>query len=983
MIVPVPGSTQAEIVLDAVDSEVVAQRMQASGVDLHAAQELGSLARMSLLALRRHLAVGPALHRPVWATGPVSETLRRSLLLSGWNESREGDRRIVERFVGCPYGEVTEALSCLDPGDAPMIATGDLWHVVSSADMWMLLGDQLSRSDIAAFSEVAHDVLTDPDPLWELTGDDRMRAQVEGVRANYSSQLKQGVATTLALLGSSPPVLRGDVAAASDAARGIVWRVLRSADSDATPKTWAAVSEVLPLLAEAAPETVLEGLRTCLSGPHGFALAMFTDGGSNEFGFLPSSPHLRILNALEVLAWSPRHLMAVVDLLASLAEIDPGGRYSNRPAGSLAAIVCPWKPYTSASADDRLAAVRMLRRSHGSVAWPIMLSMLPGSRNMQMPENRPRYRDWKQADSVVTQAEYARMVTSIAEMILEDVGRGADRWVDLLEHIADLPEEMCCRALADLNRLADTHLDEAFRSRVWPKLRALVTHHREHSDANWAYSETELAPFDQVLDRLRPAEPAISYGDLFSSGLTFVDGVGAVDGWEAFQEAVGKRQAEAVKAILCDGEVGAVLEFAKSVDQPHRVGFALAGLDATMDIDILMVMDTAPEAVTQVALGYFARRFAALGWEGIDRLVAEHDLSPRVVADLYRAPPPVELPWARVDALGTEVATEYWARASYYDIGIPEELSQLLEVSRRLREAGRIDLARTLLVARCKIHAPHPEFAEEAAAYLEQWIQHPLPEPEHAGMTGWELTTLLKVLDRHREDLGTGRVAAIEWQYHPVLHHYPGFSSPNLYREMVRDPDLFAWMIELAYKPANASSGDQPPQSEAQRLMVLNAFDVMHSWPSSQVAPGLDDEGRVDEELLNGWVDRSRERLTEIDRADVGGTMIGTALAASPADPNGEWPGVAVRDLIERLRSDDVDNGLYMAIRNQRGFTSRSPTAGGDQERELVENYSEKSRRFKEWPRTAAIFASLAQSYEHEAAIHDREAEARRRGLPL
>ena len=79
--------------------------MQASGVDLHAAQELGSLARMSLLALRRHLAVGPALHRPVWATGPVSETLRRSLLLSGWNESREGDRRIVERFVGCPYGE--------------------------------------------------------------------------------------------------------------------------------------------------------------------------------------------------------------------------------------------------------------------------------------------------------------------------------------------------------------------------------------------------------------------------------------------------------------------------------------------------------------------------------------------------------------------------------------------------------------------------------------------------------------------------------------------------------------------------------------------------------------------------------------------------------------------------------------------------------------------------------------------------------------
>ena len=983
MIVPVPGSTQAECVLDAVDSEVVAQRIQASGVDLHAAQELGSLARMSLLALRRHLAVDPARHRPIWATGPVSKTLRRSLLLSGWNESREGDRQIVERFAGCPYGEVTEALSRFDPGDSPMIATGELWHVVSSADMWMLLGDQLSRNDTTAFGEVAHEVLTVPDPLWELTGDELLRAQVEGVRARYSSQLKQGVATTLALLGSNPPVLRGDAAPASDAAPGIVWRVLRSAESDATPKTWATVSEVLPLLAEAAPETVLEGLRTCLSGPHAFARAMFTDGGFDEFGFLPSSPHLRILNALEVLAWSPDHLMAVVDVLAGLAEIDPGGRYSNRPAGSLASIVCPWKPYTSASADDRLAAIRMLRRSHSHAAWLLMLSMLPRGRGMQMPEKRPRYRDWKQVEPVVSRGEYAHMVMSVAEMLVEDVGEDPGRWVDLVEHVTGLPEEIRCRATTALDLLAGAGPDEAFKSTVWPRLRALVTRHRQYSDAHWSFSETELASFDHVLERLRPAEPAISFGDLFSSSLRFIDGVGAVDGWDAFQKALEPRQTEAVEEIMSEGGVESVLEFAEAVAQPHRVGIALARSDSTLDIDLLEAMEAAPEAVTQVAVGYFGHRFVACGWEGIDRLLADHDLSARVTADLLRAPPPVELPWTRVDALGSEVAAEYWARANYYDIGIPEELSQMLEVSRRLREAGRIDLARTLLVARSEIHAPHLEFAEEVAAYLEQWIQHPSLAPEHTGTTGWELTTLLKVLDGHREDLGTGRVAGIEWQYHPILHHDPDFSAPNLYRELARDPDLFAWLVELAYKPANAAPGDRPPLSETQRLMALNAYGVTHSWPASHFAPGLDDEGRVDAELLNEWVDSARDRLAEIDRSDVGDTMIGTALAASPADPNGEWPGIAVRDVIERLRSDDVDSGLSIAVHNKRGFTSRSPTSGGAQERELAEGYRQQIRRFREWPRTAAIFAGLARSYEHEAGIHDREAEARRRGLPL
>ena len=249
-------------------------------------------------------------------------------------------------------------------------------------------------------------------------------------------------------------------------------------------------------------------------------------------------------------------------------------------------------------------------------------------------------------------------------------------------------------------------------------------------------------------------------------------------------------------------------------------------------------------------------------------------------------------------------------------------------------------------------------------------------------MTAWELTTLLKVLDRHRESLGPGRVAGIEWQYHPILHHDPEYSAPNLYREMTRDPDLFVWLVELAYKPANASPGDQPPKNEAQRLMAVTAFDVLQSWPASNFAPGLGDEGPLHAELLNDWINRARERLAEIDRANIGDTMIGTALAASPGDPNEDWPGIAVRDLLERLQSDDVDSGLFTALRNERGVTSRSPTEGGEQERRLAASYREQSRRFSDWPRTAAIFTGLARSYEHEAGIHDREAEARRRGLP-
>ena len=157
---------------------------------------------------------------------------------------------------------------------------------------------------------------------------------------------------------------------------------------------------------------------------------------------------------------------------------------------------------------------------------------------------------------------------------------------------------------------------------------------------------------------------------------------------------------------------------------------------------------------------------------------------------------------------------------------------------------------------------------------------------------------------------------------------------------------------------------------------------MLRDWPASQFTPGVDNEDKLDAVSLNEWVDRTREKLAAVDRADIGDEMIGTALASSPADVNGEWPGEAVRNLLERLQSNNVEQGLNIAVHNQRGVTTRSPTDGGKQERQLADSYREQSRRYEQWPRTAAIFSRLASSYEHEGGVLDRQAEISRRGLP-
>lgn len=126
-----------------------------------------------------------------------ARTVRRCVLLNRWDAACEGDRAALERFVGCSYVEATEALSSLDSGEAPMVLTGELWHVVSPEDAWSLVSGHLTRDDIESFAEIAHEVLTEPDPFDGMSAGERMLARYEATRETYSRQLRHGVAATL------------------------------------------------------------------------------------------------------------------------------------------------------------------------------------------------------------------------------------------------------------------------------------------------------------------------------------------------------------------------------------------------------------------------------------------------------------------------------------------------------------------------------------------------------------------------------------------------------------------------------------------------------------------------------------------------------------------------------------------------------------------------------------------------------------------
>lgn len=165
---------------------------------------------------------------------------------------------------------------------------------------------------------------------------------------------------------------------------------------------------------------------------------------------------------------------------------------------------------------------------------------------------------------------------------------------------------------------------------------------------------------------------------------------------------------------------------------------------------------------------------------------------------------------------------------------------------------------------------------------------------------------------------------------------------------------------------------------EQLRALASRAFEVLHSW---RTCPGIGPDAYVDLALLSGWVSAARSRLTEDARLGPGDSEIGKILAYAPADVDTMFPPRAVRDLLEDVRSDALEEGLTLGVPNKRGVTSRRLLDGGKQEWDLAAQLRVQEEAATPWPRTRKLLRMLAEQYERDARREDEESERRRRGM--
>jgi transcriptional regulator with XRE-family HTH domain len=919
----------------------------------------------SLTVLRRLMPSAPGYKTPEWATAKNTRHMIPALLTGAWDEGKAADKRVLESLSGLSYADLAKELtSILQGADSPLRKIGSAWKIASPRDAWFRLAGLLTAADLEKFDGLAADVLGSADPRFNLEPDERWRADLSGEDATYSGLIRTGMAEVLVLIsvfGSRASAVPN----ASLHSDRVVKRLLGKADAE----RWWSLHRQLRVIAEASPDEFLNAVDKSLAQNDPPIMKLFAEG-TDFFGGGGEYPHL--LWALEILAWSPDYLARVTDILAKLTKLDPGGRYSNRPRNTFQQIYRLWYPQTSATLDQRNLVLKRLRKTHPDTSWKLLLNLYPKSHDMAMDSPVPRWRDFSVSDP--ERAAYAVVIRGaqvIGGWLLEDVGTDAHRWQDLIERLSDFAPDLRKNAMQQLAATAPKMEDDADRAVMQQALRKLLNHHRQFPTAGWVLPKEELQNIEAVYSLFEPKNDLLKIKWLFDHQQPPILHPHEGHRWEANSNASDEVRRKAIADLITTDGVKAVLCLYQMARLPGLVGRAYAQANQAADFpsEFIDALKTEDDVHWTFAHGgivtYLQMRGEEWGDKLLDRALKEKwgDLA---VERLLLSLPKNKHFMRRAAEIGGDIETSYWTKLGIFEIRAdpssrPRVIERLLEV-KRARQAVQFagehiaDIPSGLLVrvlTEAVSDSPVGEDGNESTMF-----QH-------------YVTTIFEKLDND-SSVAQADIARLEWAYLRLLE-YSNRTPKALPKLLATSPDFFLEVLSIAYRAENEKGLDEAASDyELKASMAAQAWTLLHSWKH---VPGSSN-GKVNGAELESWVRAARILCENAGRAAIGDQIIGQVLSHSPADDDGTWPCLPVRELIEITRSNDLEIGIQTGVINKRGVTTRLPTDGGAQERDLAKLYRRWSENTRlEFPRTSAMLAKIAKHYEWDAEFHDNDAD--------
>lgn len=887
---------------------------------------------------------------PEWAQRTPGGDFAISAMIGSWNENSAADKAAIEVVVGKTYGEwVSLIRSAASKPSTPLVFRDGKWKLISRYQGWYALGDRLSDDHLDRFQKIAIELFSQKDPKFEMDKDDRYAAQIYGKVLPHSASLRNGLADTIALLGSHSGALTG---CSSNKAELVANTIVRSLLKDADWQLWATLNDVLPLLAEAAPKEFLSAIEIELTkNPCAFD-SLFKQEGN---GITGGNYTTGILWGLETLAWEPNFLLPVTLCLGHMAARDPGGQWANRPANSLRHIFLSWLPQTVAPTDKRFAAVRALLKEIPEVGWKLLLDLLPDTHSSSSHSRKPAWRssipdDWKHG---VSNREYWIQIKAYAEIAVEAAKGKSSRIVQLIEHIEGLPRPLHEAFLAYLSSEEFLGNTDEGRIDVWNALMRIVGKHRKFSDANWAFPREAVDKIAAVADAMKPTAASDLYTRLFSNHS--FDLLETKGNYDDQMKSIEQKRRDAVSKIYAEGGIESVRSFVQSVETPWSVGHSLGAVGPQeIDVEVLPSdLESPSNAVVQFAGAFIRNRFYTFGLDWARNTISK-SWPPEIIGQFMANLPFNPDTWNLAKDVLRENEGLYWSKAHVHPYEPKNDLERGI---RKLVEYGRPNAALDCLYTM----ATNKQSFDLKLAVQALLNSLSSKEPINS-MDTYQTVQVIKAL-QDNDQTDPKDLFQVEWAYVALLNEHNEAEPKLIEQELADRPEFFCEVISLVFRSKNDSKDELQKPDERQQSIATNAYRLLDNWSKP---PGTKTDGSFDPLVFKQWVDSVKASTKESGHFEVAMTMLGHVLTYAPVDPSGLWIHEAVAETLNGMDVQEMRDGFRTATFNSRGvfyFTS------GEAERGLSEAYAAQADALdsKGFSRFATTLRELSDSYKRHS----------------
>lgn len=964
--------TEADIALDLLGFDAFEKALTAMGIEKTDVDRLARESGHSPTILRRRLSRNVAIRTPAWSNDDnTAKILVPIALIGAFHSEPIADREIVSHVADRKYEAIEDDIArLLRFDDSPVWSVGRYRGVASKIDALFAIAKIVTLADLDRFFIASEYVLSESDPALELPEEKRWVAALFGKTRDHSAALRKGICETLVILSVNGNNLFQNRLGID--VEGRVAVLIRKLLTPLTLEKLLTHDRDLPLYAEAAPDEFLKIIEEDLqhNDPVVYGLLKPVDRDS-----LWASPlRTGLLWALECLAWKPKNLSRVSEILARLSRPKIDDNWVNKPDASLQAIFRSWMPQTAASVEQRCKALLTITRRFPDIGWEICIEQVrPGDR-IGHYSYRPHWRsDASGAGQIATNKDRYTFALKALDFLIEWPSHDEKTLGNLVENLHGMPEK-------DQSKVWDL-IDEWSRKAVESAKAELRERIRQFA---FTRRGRYLPLGDETRDRaretynsLRPHDPVLRHGWLFASRWVQESSDAIEDedfDYRKREERIDRLRREAITEMWTERGFKGVKELLIGSGTADTVGHYAAscidGIKPRVDFILrCLALDGDLKSKAECCLQGFLLAIGDDSRADILHAAAE-GLSPEDLKRLFVSAPFRDSTWRLLDGLGENIRAGYWKDVSPTWVGhTPAELTEMVD---RLLEARR---------PRAAFIAVHIDFKDIETSRLKRLLRDIATVHDetsgHFKLDRYYISEALDSLDG-RAGVTRDEMAQLEFFFIDALRHSE-HGIPNLESQIAELPMLFFQAVAFAYK--RSDERDDPPEwkieNPEQRAAVATA--AYQLLDQIKEIPGTNENGKIEVAELAAWIAEVRRMCSEYARANIGDQRIGQLLAKAPGNgENNIWPCDAVCEVMEEIASPEIRRGFRIGVLNSRGVHVRSE--GGEQERELAVKYRTWAERLHfDYPFVGGVLEDIARSYEREAVQQDSETKIAKR----